>query len=300
MTIKGRVSILIPARNEVFLMKTIKDILAKAEGDIEVIAVLDGYWPTNYTVKEVQYKDKMIQDSRVKYLHHGYSQGMRAGINHAASIATGEYLLKSDAHVMYDQGFDTKLKADMEENWVVIPRRKRLDAENWQVQDVGKPDVDYEFLCSPSDKGAKGSIWTDRILERFNKPEYDIDENMSFQGSCWFTTAHHFHNNLEGMQEEGYGSFVREAQEIGLKTWLGGGKVMTNKKTWYAHLHKGPKHGRMYFLDKMKMIEGEQYCDDYWFNNRYPKAVHDLAWLIERFSPVPTWTPELIEQVREI
>ena len=40
------VSIIIPSRNEPFLQHTIDDILAKAAGEIEVIVVLDGYWPT--------------------------------------------------------------------------------------------------------------------------------------------------------------------------------------------------------------------------------------------------------------
>ena len=38
-------SVLIPSRNEEFLNLTIADILAHAETDIEVIAVLDGQWP---------------------------------------------------------------------------------------------------------------------------------------------------------------------------------------------------------------------------------------------------------------
>ena len=284
------VSVLIPARNEIFLQKTIKDLLVKAKGQIEIIAVLEGYWPPF---------EEIVEDPRVIYLHHGAPKGMRTAINHAAQIAKGEFLMKSDAHCMYGEGFDEILKADMEENWIVIPRRHRLEPESWTLQEVHKPPVDYEFLSSPAGAGAKGSIWPERTLERMDKPEFLIDENMSFQGSCWFTTRSHYIDRLKMMSPEGYGEFVREAQELGLKTWLGGGKVMTNKKTWYAHLHKGKKYGRMYFLNQRDMIKGEQYCDDYWFNNRYPDAVHDLAWLIERFSPVPSWTPELIEQVRK-
>jgi len=291
MHIKGRVSVIIPARNEPFLYKTITGLLENATGDIEIIAVLDGYWPP---------AQEIIKDDRVMYLHKGEAEGMREGINSAAAIAKGEYLLKSDAHCMYDKGFDTLLKMHhFEGNWISIPRRKRLDAEAWAVKDVGKPDVDYEFLGSPEYQGAKGSIWTERILERLDKPEYMIDENMSFQGSCWFMTKKHFWETLGGMQVEGYGSFVREAQELGLKTWLGGGKVMINKHTWYAHLHKGKQYGRMYYLNQKTMIAGEKYCDDLWFNNKWSGAKYDLAWLIERFSPVPTWTPELIEQVRK-
>lgn len=290
-------SIIIPARNEIFLHKTILDILKKAKGPIEVIPVLDGYWCS---------PDEIIDDSRVSYLHFGAARGMREVINAAARKAKGKYLLKCDAHVMFDEGFDEKLKADVPiynrnlGGWIVIPRRKRLDAENWCIQDVGKPDVDYEYLSSPADDGAKGNIWTQRAIDRLNNPQYEIDENMTFQGSCWFMTRDHYLNGLGGMSEVGYGTFVREAQEIGLKTWLMGGRVLINKKTWYAHLHKGPKYGRMYFLNKKEIEAGNAYCDDYWFNNRLGSAIHDLAWLIERFMPVPTWTPELIQQVSSV
>ena len=40
----SELSILIPARNEMFLAKTIENILENIEGDTEVIAVLDGAW----------------------------------------------------------------------------------------------------------------------------------------------------------------------------------------------------------------------------------------------------------------
>lgn len=297
------VSVLIPARNELFLQKTTLDLLNKARGPIEIIIVLDGYWPA---------PEEIVQDKRVTYLHYGAPQGMRNAINKAAQIAHGQYLLKSDAHCMYDEGFDEKLKADVPEyelrlepnqgdNWIVIPRRLRLDAENWCIEESSKhkPPVDYEFISSPSDAGVKGNKWDERTVARLNDPRYEIDETMSFQGSCWFMTRNHYLNRLGGMSEVGYGNFVREAQEIGLKTWLSGGKVFVNKRTWYAHLHKGPRYGRMYYIDKFKMIAGNSYCDDYWFNNRWEQAKYDMAWFIERFAPVPTWTPELIEKVRK-
>lgn len=39
-------SILIPARNEMFLNRTVEDILSHAKSDFEIIIVLDGQWPT--------------------------------------------------------------------------------------------------------------------------------------------------------------------------------------------------------------------------------------------------------------
>jgi glycosyltransferase involved in cell wall biosynthesis len=114
------VSIIIPARNEVYLEKTIRDILEKAKGEIEVIVVLDGYLP-----------DPPIdtKDNRVKFLHYPESIGQRPAINEAARIAKGKYILKTDAHSMFDEGFDVKLAADCEYDWTVIPRMYNLDVD---------------------------------------------------------------------------------------------------------------------------------------------------------------------------
>lgn len=98
----------------------------------------------------------------------------------------------------------------------------------------------------------------------------------------------HF-NRIGPMQERGYGRFVQEAQELGLKTWLGGGRMVINKNTFYAHWHKGKAVGRGYFISKKEMIAGAQWAADYWMNNRWEKRVHDLEWLIDKFWPVPTW-----------
>ena len=302
--IKDLVSVVIPARNEQFLGKTIRDLLDKSRGAIEIVAVLDGYW---------EKPDQIVLDKRVTYLHYGDARGMRNAINKAVAISHGEYIMKSDAHCMFDEGFDLKLKSDVpayeatvepasatRDNWIVIPRRLRLDPVNWCInkETEGKPPIDYEFLSSPEHSGAKGNVWNERTVARMNQPQYLIDETPSFQGSCYFCTRNHFLNSLGGLSEVGYGSFVREAQEIGLKTFLSGGRVLVNKKTWYAHLHKGTTFGRGYYIDKMKMIDGNKYCDDFWFNNRWGKAIHDMAWFIERFMPMPNWTPELIEKVR--
>ena len=279
-----KVSIILPSRNEIFLQKTILDLLAKAKGDIEVIAICDGYYPP---------AEEIVNDKRVIYFHEGTAKGLRNGINMGASLSTGKYLMKLDAHCMVDEGFDEKLKEGCDDMTVIIPRRKRLDPFKWEIQDVGKLDVDYEFLSypywKPDEVGIHGTIWDQRIKERLNDPRYDIDEDMSFQGSCWFMTKNFFLNTLEGMQEEGYGTFIGEPQEISMKVWLSGGRLLRNKKTWYAHWHKGKEHGRGYFIDKRGLIKGNAYSVDYWMNNRWPKAIHDMAWLIEHFWPVPTW-----------
>lgn len=279
----AKVSVIIPSRNEQFLPNTIEDVVKKAAGEIEVIAVLDGYWPETPLP---DYPNLII-------CHRGKAMGMRASINAAVAIANGEYLLKTDAHCMFAEGFDEVLKADCDGDWIVIPSRYSLDAENWCIQETGKARVDYHFLGYPykdgKNTGLHGQVWLQRAIDR---KEYDIDDEMSFQGSCWFMPKRHFTDFLGGMSEEGYETFIQEPQEIGLKTWLGGGQVKVNKKTWYAHLHKGKTYGRGYFMDKREMVRGTDYSTDFWMNNRWQDRKYDLEWLIDKFSPVPTWPVE--------
>lgn len=283
--IDSRVSVLIPSRNEQFLQKTIDGVFKKAKGDIEVVVYLDGYW-TDPVLKH---------DPRLVVVHKSKVCGMRSGINSAAAVAKGEYLLKLDGHCLLDEGFDMKLKADCEDDWVVVPTRKRLDAENWCIQETKKPDINYMYLSYPDDPkdwggpGLHGRLWREKNINPELKKVL-IDETMSFQGSCWFLKRDYFYY-LELMDEENYGPFWKEAQEIGLKAFLSGGRVMRNKNTWYAHLHKGKRYGRGYHLPKYITINATSYVNE-WLNKKvWHKQKHDFAWLIDKFSPVPTWKP---------
>lgn len=283
-------SVLIPSRNEQFLQKTVDDVLAKASGSIEVVTVLDGYWP-NPPLKD---------DSRVIIIHRGESQGMRPAINSAASVAHGKYLLKCDAHVMFAEGFDDVLLSEIEDNWVVIPRRYSLDAENWCIK-KDKPPIDYHYLSYPlvdaaGGFGFHGRYWRQRCEER-----KDIlnDMEMTSQGSVWCMPRKHW-DWLGGLHVEGYGDFIQEFQEVGMKTWLGGGEVRVNKKTWYAHLHKGSRYGRGYPVSRSSWHRGLHYSTDFWLNNRWKSRIHDFSWLIEKFAPIPTWPDDWQDRIGEI
>lgn len=279
------ISVVIPSRNEQFLQPTIKDLLKNAESEIEIIVVLDGYWPV----------PALEEDPRVKIIHRGTSLGMRAGINSAVAIAKGDYIMKIDAHCMVGPGFDVILAADCEDDWIVTPRRKRLDAENWCVQDVGKPDIDYMYLSFPNDPldfggaGLNGKVWEEKNRDEALKGVL-IDDLMSSQGSCWFMKRSYFYE-LELMDESQYGPFWNESQEIMLKAWLSGGRCIVNKKTWYAHLHKGKKYGRGYRLDESALTTGAAHTKK-WLGpvgEAWHKQTLPLSYLIERFMPVPTW-----------
>jgi glycosyltransferase involved in cell wall biosynthesis len=280
-------SIIIPSRNEKFLNNTISELLLKARGDIEIIVILDGYW------------EIPIADERVHYIHFTDARGMRNAINQGVALSRQKYIMKIDGHCMVDEGFDLKLIADCEPNWVVIPRRKRLDADNWKIQDVGKPDIDYMYLSYPNNpKDFGGASLHGRVWDKLNKQEElkndEIVDLMSFQGSCWFMHRDYFYE-LELMDEKNYGQFANEAQEIGLKSWLSGGRVVRNKKTWYAHLHKGKKHGRGYFLNKKELDKGAQYTKKWLTDSAWSKQTLPFKTLIKRFWPVPDWPQNYVE-----
>lgn len=285
----AKVSVIIPSRSEQFLVKTVADVLEKAAGDIEVIPVLDGYWETD-----------LPDDPRVVQLHHGEALGMRPSINHGARVATGEYLLKLDGHCMVAPGFDEVLKADYHErNWVLVPRRYALEPETWTIDETaghkGKYPIDAHYLSYPYERpddptcGMHGTPWDARSAAR---KDVLIDDEMSSQGSCWFMHREHW-ARLGELDIARYGNFIQEFQEIGNKTWLGGGAVKVTKNTWYAHLHKGSRYGRGYSMTGFNHEAGRDFCIDYWMNDRWPARVRPLRWLVDQFSPVPGWPADL-------
>jgi hypothetical protein len=120
-----------------------------------------------------------------------------------------------------------------------------------------------------------------------------IDETMTYGGSVWFMSKNHFDNRIRGMNSEGYGTFNLEQHELGLKTWLGGGKIMVNKNTWYAHFgldyHLRPYHTNDdREISIARTIEAGVWSTNYWWTNQWKERIHDFDWLIERFWPLPS------------
>ena len=270
-------SIAIPSRNEKFLKRTIEDVLEKATGEIEIFPILDGY-----DIPE----EERVKDKRVHYIHFKTGLGKRQGINAMVAVCNGEYVMSLDAHCMMAKGFDEQLIKDHQPNWVQIPRRHRLDAENWCLQNQvdTRPPIDYEYITYPRTSNGNvfhGFKWDERTIARWNIP---IDETITFQGSCWFMTKDWF--KKMGFMDLRYQAWGQEAEEISFTTWTNGGKVMTNKNTWYAHLHKGKKYGRMYILSKSMCNKSYEYSYNRWKDD--PKF-HEL---INKFMPMPGWTKE--------
>lgn len=287
-------SVVIPNRNSPFTSKTIEDVLKNAGCEVEVIVNVDEKWP-----------DPLVEDGRVHYIHPSSPIGLRQGINNCVRLAKGKYIMKTDDHCAFGPNFGRILIDNhKEDNWVQIPRRYALDAENWKIEEQNndKYPIDYMYIDFPRkgkdhDDGMHGVPWRERREERKDIP---IDETPSMQGSCYFMTKNHFVNTLGFLQEEGYGQFSQEAQEIGFKTWLGGGAVMVNKLTWYAHLHKGNKYGRFYSFPG-GTVEASNWSAEHWLNDREPNMIHPFKWFIDdKFPNMPGWNKEWLIEIMQM
>jgi len=216
-------SVIIPAYKDPLLIKTIDSLLENAKGSIEIIAILDGYWPLF----------ELRGDSRVRYIHLGKNGGMRNAINTGVLASRGEYIMRTDEHCMFNKGFDVILTRDCKPNWIVTPRRYFLDPEKWEVMDVAY--VDYEKLAIRENHKFEGQRWHSRGKER---QHIMIDETMAMQGSCWVMRRSWWDSVISELQTEGYGPLHQDSHEMVFKTWKAGGKLMLNKNTWFAHKHR--------------------------------------------------------------
>jgi len=303
-------SVIIPSRNTPefpLLQKSVDDLFDNARGEVEVIIVLDGFWP-NPPLKE---RPNQI------IIHNAEPKGMRHGINSGARIARGKYIMKCDDHCAFGIGYDIALTVECDDDWLVVPSRYALDGTVWLAgPDPSKPvsegwmwkfskgrpygPIDYLYMTYPFTLdnqfgfGFHGKKWTGEFgLGRgyFHREEklkhIPIDDILSFQGSCWFMPKA-LYERIGGMQQEGYFDH-QEAQELGFKVWLSGGRCVVNKKTWYAHLHKGDLWGRGYRLLKHKMINSQIYSCDIWMNNKWEGQTRPLKYLIDKFWPLEQW-----------
>lgn len=322
---KYDLSILIPARNEMFLSKTIENILENKRGRTEILVGLDGEWA-----------DPSIPDhDDVTILYSPVSLGQRGMTNQLCRLSSAKYVMKIDAHCALDEGFDIKLMEHFEDDWTVIPTMYNLHAFDWicvgEHPKSGKKYIeqkDYDFdlkklgcghtlYQSPSpDKCEKCGGNMERLLVfkprwhkksnfyRFDKtlhfqywgklgerPESqaDIAPSLSAQGSCFMLTREKYWE-LD-ICDEAHGSWGQQGVEVACKTWLSGGKLMINKKTWYSHMFRtqGGDFGFPYPLSGNDVDKARNYSRDLWMNNKWSKAKHTLEWLLDKFYPVPDW-----------
>jgi len=271
-------SVIIPARNEIYLERTIRNILENAKGEIEVIAELDGYLPD---------PPINIGDPRVVFVHHETSIGQRACINHGAKIAKGEFIMKLDAHCAVGPGFDVILAQDCEYSWTMIPTMYNLD----HATNLPKLHKKTNYMYIGCDSGR---LLRAEYYGRSNEPRSDalIDDTMCCMGPGWFMHKARFleQGGCDEKHEKGWG---QQGVEVACKAWLSGGALKVNKKTWFAHWFRGGGGpGFPYSISGNTIERVRKYSRDLWLNDKWEKQVRPFKWMIDKFNP-PGWMNDI-------
>lgn len=294
-------TVIVPGKNEEFMGRTIQDVLDHSSERTEVIAILDGYLPN---------PPLTINDERLTLIYNPISVGQRAAANQAARIARGKYLMKLDAHCAFKDGFDVVMLDCFKElgddvtlaptmknfhifDWVCENGHRRYQSPSGPCEECSKPTTkDVVWYPKPSPNSV--SFRFDKTMhfqyhgDWGNKHPGDFVETMSLQGSCFMITKEKWFE-LDICSEE-FHSWGQQGVEVACKTWLSGGKVMTTRRTWYAHMFRtrGGDFGFPYSNPQKLVNENRELSRELFQKNKWPLAIHKFQWLLDKFD-APDW-----------
>lgn len=228
-----KLSIIIPSYKDPLLHKTIDSLLENTglkEDELEIIVVLDSYWP----------ETPIRNDKRIKIIHSTHNLGMRDAINAGVSVAQGEFIARFDEHCMVAKDWDKiVIEGPFEDNWIMTLSRHELDPIKWEVMSQEPKNFAKLVICEDQSKRKFAAVtWRTRNKEFAN---VEIGETMGMQGSMWIMKKSWWDKVIRELQTEGYEELYQDSVEMTFKTWKYGGKLMLNKKTWYAHKHRSFK-----------------------------------------------------------
>jgi len=309
-------SIIIPARREIFLTRTIQDILENIEADTEVIAVLDGEWVL----------PPIPQHPRVNVIYVPKSIGQRAATNLGVKLSKAKYVMKVDAHCSFDKGFDRKMIEQMKDDWTLIPVMRNLHAFDYKCYKCGWTQYQGPRpkcpTCGDNGKVRMKMVWIGKKRPQSTSYCFDsqphfqyfeaykhrepyltdiktgLTESMSIQGSCFMTTREKY--NELNLSDEDYGSWGNQGIEVACKTWLSGGKVMINHNTWYAHMFRTqPGFKFPWEIHEKDVQETKKKVWDDIIGYKLSNQIHPVSWLIEKFAPISGWSEEQLKQLKK-
>lgn len=304
-------SVVIPARNERWLARTVQDVLANARGETEVIAICDASWP-----------DPPLQDHpRLTVVHYTEAIGQRAATNQGIRLSRAKYVMKVDGHTAVDEGFDIKLATPYEDGrlrWdcTTIPRLYNLYVYDWECQgchwktyqgakpdacptckgtnfvmaEVWKPRMDRRTDYARFDSNLHFQYWAKYEREHRDEQRKEISDVMSSVGACFFMRRDWFRKF--GCLDEQTGFWGQFGTEVSCRSWLGGGRQVVNKTTWYSHYFRVNGAGFPYEISGNDQERARQYSQAYWREGKWAGQKRPLSWLVDKFWPIPGWTEE--------
>ena len=250
-----------------FLKNTIEDIVKNRRGNTEVIAVLDGE-PANPPIPQYDH---------VNIIYVPKSIGQRAATNLGVRLSRAKYIMKTDAHVSWDEGVDVKMLdffKKVGDDVTAVPTMRNLWVFSWKCRKCGKKwyqgptptsckETNFKKTGVPCDskKFVRKMMWIGK--ERPQSNSYCFDSTPHFQYNNEYSKRPETKKMLE---EKGYtetmslqgscfmatrekywgldlggeslGNWGGQGIQIACATWLSGGSVLVNHNTWYAHLFR--------------------------------------------------------------
>lgn len=297
-----------------FLARTIRDMLENSSDRTEIIAVLDGAWNEPSV-------DPGIEDHpRVTLVYLPESVGQRAATNIAARLSKAKYVMKADAHTAWDKDFDTKMieaMAEAGDDVTMVPIMRNLHAFDWvcpdghrryqgpsgECKECGKPTVrDVVWIAKSSPQSTAYRFDTSMHFQYHGewkkKQVGDLVETPSLQGSAFMVTREKYWEL--NLSDEALGSWGQQGVEVAMKTWLSGGRVLVNKRTWYAHMFR-TQGGDFSFpypqRPQSEIVATREQTRELFVNGKWPKAKHDFNWYLEKFKPLPGWHDNTVDKM---
>lgn len=321
-------SIIIPAKSEEWLARTVEDILQNKTDRTEVIVVLDGEWA-----------DPGVPDHKDVRVVYTANRGQRGATKLGARLSRAKWVAKCDAHCAFDKDFDRKLleTPGLQDNWTLVPVMRNLHVFNYRCMDCGDetyqgpvPEGCKSCNVNTSDRFEKKLVWyakpspqssaykftPDKLqfkyFNRLKRTQHNsgtsVVETMSLQGSFFMMTRERYFE-LD-VDDESFGGWGAQGSTVAIKTWLSGGRVVCNLETWYAHLFRTQSGFAFPWGNPAKdQQKSRQKCIDLFKCNSWDKQVRPLSWLVERFwddlqkepdtADDPKWTLEDLAEVKK-
>lgn len=257
-----------------------------------------------YPVCQGEYpkEEELVKDPRVHYLYMEQDPLHQNMKRQAVSLvmnehADGKYIAWTDSHCAFDYGWNSVLENDSKPNRVQCPRRNRLDGETFgiQIQGDDRPPIDAEYVMFQpliQDKAIHNFKWDARTLALWDETIIDA---FCVQASFFYMEKSWWDSN-DFMNHELYSGWGNENEDVCWETWFRGGDVKINKKTWYAHLHRGKRWGRGYHLSKKETLDAYAFSYNRWVIERKDF----FCSFIERFMPIPGFPSNWKERIYNI
>lgn len=315
---KYDLSVIIPARNEEWLKNTVEDILKNRRGKTEIIVMLEEKWAN----------PPLDNHPDVTIVFSAEPLGQREATNQGVRLSHAKYVMKCDAHVAFDEGFDVKMIEGFKEvgdNVTMVPAMYNLHVFDWKCMKCGKRTYMGPFPTECENKDCdnkkdfqKKLVWTPRWNRRTEYWRFDAEPHfqywneykkrpeakeqivdvMSLIGACWMITRENYWK--WNICDKEFGSWGSQGIEISCKTWMLGGRLVVNKNTWYSHMFRtqGADFGFPYPQSNKQVQEAKRKAKELFFNNKLEGQVRPLSWVVEKFWPVPGWSEDDLKNLK--